>query len=123
MASATTKENIQWTINDIFTNRAINKIRDEQWIDLVRAVEFREYGPDESPAAIPPLDNPNTVPTVEPCKCKYCKKGTFRWDYSGATRKFVISKSRNMLTSLLCWLTPLAIICIVAKNQFFPHWP
>ncbi len=116
-ASATTKNNIQWTINDISDNRAISSAKDERWIDFERIVEFREHGPDgSSPAAIPPLDHPNTVPTVGPCECKYCKKGTFRWRGTGADRKFIISNPQNKMVWLLSTIS-MIIAGIIVKSQ------
>ena len=94
-ASASTKENIQWTINDLSDNRAISSSRAKRWIDLFRAVEFKEFGPSGvGPIAIPPLDEAETVPVVVECTCKYCKKGTFYWDTTGASRKFKFRKKK-----------------------------
>jgi hypothetical protein len=95
-ASASTKENIQWTINDLSDNRAISSLRAKRWIDLFRAVEFKEFGPDDvGPIAIPPLDEAKTVPVVVECTCKYCKKGTFYWDTTGVSRKFKFRKKKQ----------------------------
>lgn len=117
-ASASTKENLQWTINDLSDNRAISSSRAKRWIDLFRAVEFKEFGPDnEGPIAIPPLDNAKTVPVVVECTCKYCKKGTFQWQGIGAGRKFIISKPPQNKMILLLSTISMIIGGIIVKSQ------
>jgi len=106
-ASASTKENIQWTINDLTDNRAISSSRAKRWIDLFRAVEFKEFGQDdEGPIAIPPINQAKTVPVVGKCTCNYCKKGTFYWDKTGGVRKFEIrkKKSNQFIIALIIFL-------------------